>query len=288
MRFCTFLFALAVSIGLIAPSSQAQSGVRPSDPCNASNVKPPVTEADVQIARRASQILDSPEKWNRADTRVCPPGARTFSLYCALEKATDEVSGHFEHRGAAMQEARFAIEDISPKAKDYDHRLMGYNNDPSTTFADIQEVLRLLETRIANRVKEQPPASRTAATSSATVPCAPTLTSADIQIIKRVREILDSPLKWNRASSQVCHPDARTFGLYCAFEKASRDVIGNFDGNGAAIDEVRALIDQRKYPARLVDYNNDPAVTFADIQKLLQLAEDRLVRQLADDPLAGK
>jgi len=288
MRRWTPLFTLAVLIGLTAPSSRAQSGERPGDPCDESYVRPPVTKADVQIAKRARQILDSPKKWNHADTRVCPPGAGTFSLYCALEKATDEVSGNFEHRGAAMQEARFVIEDITPKGKDYDHRLMGYNNDPSTTFPDIQKVLRLLETRIAKRLKDQPPTSQTAATSSAAVSCAPKLTSADIQIIKRVREILDSPSKWNRASSQVCPPDARTFGLYCAFEKASREVKGNFDGGGAAIEEVRALIDQKKYPARLVDYNNDPAVTFADIQKLLQLVEDRLVRQLADGPLVGR
>jgi hypothetical protein len=31
------------------------------------------------------------------------------SLYCALEKATSEVTGHFAHRGAAMQEARCHI-----------------------------------------------------------------------------------------------------------------------------------------------------------------------------------
>ena len=52
-------------------------------------------------------VLNSPSKWNRADTRDCPANAKTFSLYCALETATNEVSGKFEHRGAAMQEARF-------------------------------------------------------------------------------------------------------------------------------------------------------------------------------------
>jgi hypothetical protein len=30
-------------------------------------------------------------------------------MYCALEKAPDEISGNFAHRGAAMQEARFVI-----------------------------------------------------------------------------------------------------------------------------------------------------------------------------------
>jgi hypothetical protein len=122
---------------------------------NDSEVKPPVTNADVLIAHRAGEILDTPAKWNRADNRVCPATAKTFSLYCALEKATDEVSGNFEHRGAAMQEARFVIEELVPDWKKYDHRLMGFNNDPKTTFADIQKVFRLLEERIAKRLKEQ-------------------------------------------------------------------------------------------------------------------------------------
>jgi hypothetical protein len=289
-RWIRFI-ALAVLIGLLAAPhglSQSAAATPSADPCDEAYVRPPVTKADVQIAKRARQILGSPRKWNRADTRVCTPDATTFSLYCALEKATDEVSGNFEHRGAAMQEARFVIEDISFKGKEYDHRLMGYNNDPSTTFPDIQKVLRLLESRIAKRLKDQPLTSQTAAASAAAVCPAPALTSADIQIMKRVRGILDSPSKWNRASSQECPSDAQTFGLYCAFEKASREAKGSFDGGGAAIDEVRTLIDQRKYPARLVDYNNDPAVTFADIQKLLQLVEERLERQLADGPADGK
>jgi len=31
-----------------------------------------------------------------------------------------------------------------------------------------------------------------------------------------------------------------------------------------------------KYKARLVDYNNDPTVTFADLQKFLRQLEERL------------
>lgn len=77
-----------------------QSAVATDD----SEARPPVTKSDLKIVKRARAILNSPSKWNRADTRVCPVGAKTFSLYCALEKATNEVSGNFEHRGAAMQE----------------------------------------------------------------------------------------------------------------------------------------------------------------------------------------
>ena len=114
-----------------------------------------MTKADLRIVRRAREILDSPAKWNRADTRVCPATAQTFSLYCALEKATGEVTGNFQHRGAAMQEARFVIDDIAPNAKSYHHRLMGYNNDPATTFPDIQKFFRLLNERIAQALAEQ-------------------------------------------------------------------------------------------------------------------------------------
>jgi len=142
---------ISVVVLIAATTLRAQT---PDD----SDIRPPVTKDDVRIVQRARQILNSQEKWNRADNRVCPAEAKTFSLYCALEKATDEVTGNFKHRGAAMQEARFVIEDVAPDWKKYNHRLMDYNNDPKTTFADIQNVFRLLEDRIAKRLKEEVPA----------------------------------------------------------------------------------------------------------------------------------
>jgi len=236
-----------------------------------SEARPPVTKADVQIAKRAREILDSPSKWNRADTRVCPADAKTFSLYCALEKATQEVSGNFEHRGAAMQEARFVIEAVAPNWESYDHRLMGYNNDPATTFADIQRVLQLLETRIAKRLAEGDPTP------------AQTL-AAEIQVAKRARQILDSEAKWNRACTQVCPADARNVSIYCAFSMAARDVAGVFDNRALGIREARAIISEsapnrKKYQALLVDYNNDPTTTFADVQALFQKVEERLAKR---------
>jgi hypothetical protein len=120
-----------------------------------SDAKPPVSEGDIRIVRRAREILSSPVKWNRSDNRKCPARQTTYSLYCALEKATREVSKKFEHRGAAMQEARFAIDEVLAKGNHYEHRLMDYNNDPKTTFADVQEFFTLLEERIKKRLAEQ-------------------------------------------------------------------------------------------------------------------------------------
>jgi hypothetical protein len=134
----------------VAAQAPQQSAPSNDDP----EARPPVTSADIKIARRAQQILSSAAKWNRADTRVCPTDAKTFSLYCALEAATDEVTGKFQHRGAAMQEARFIVDEVAAR-KNYEHRLQDYNNDPTTTFADIQAVLRQLQRRLTRRLTKQ-------------------------------------------------------------------------------------------------------------------------------------
>jgi len=142
--------AVLMFVVVLAPQWLAAQAADNDNP----DARPPVTNADLKIVKRARKILNSPSKWNRADTRVCPADETTFSLYCALEKATRELSGNFAHRGAAMQEARFVIEEIAP-GRNYHHRLMDFNNDPSTTFADVQKFFELLDKRIALRLKEE-------------------------------------------------------------------------------------------------------------------------------------
>jgi hypothetical protein len=56
-----------------------------------------------------------------------------------------------------MQEARFVIDEIAPNRKNYKHRLMDFNNDPTTKFADIQKFFRLLADRITKRLTEESP-----------------------------------------------------------------------------------------------------------------------------------
>lgn len=145
MKVISFaVFALCVTLH---PQNSKFSG--PSD------ANPPVSPTDLQIVQRARKLLDSPAKWNRADNRKCPATETTYSLYCALEKATDEVSGNFQHRGAVMQQARFAIDEVLAKGNHYQHRLMNYNNDPKTTFADVQKFFDVVEERIKKQLAAQ-------------------------------------------------------------------------------------------------------------------------------------
>jgi hypothetical protein len=94
---------------------------------------------DREIVRRASAILASDAAWNRADNRKCPAVATTWSIYCAMEKATIEVSGAFHHRRPALQVVR-EIVDERTAGRPYDHRLMDYNNDPTTHLADVRSL----------------------------------------------------------------------------------------------------------------------------------------------------
>jgi hypothetical protein len=145
-----FLFFLCI-LSLAAQGAQAQDAKINDSP----DANPPVSESDLRIVQRARQILDSADKWNRQDNRKCPATQTTYSVYCALEKATVEVTGNFEHRGAVMQQARFAIDEVLAKGNNYHHRLMGYNNDPKTTFADVQKLFDIVEERIKKELASQ-------------------------------------------------------------------------------------------------------------------------------------
>jgi hypothetical protein len=99
--------------------------------------------------KRAAVILSSERVWNRADTRECSPADTKWSIYCAMEKATVEVAGGFHHRRLALQVVRKIVEERSA-GKPYKHRLMDYNNDPATRFADVQTLFTEALQRMKN------------------------------------------------------------------------------------------------------------------------------------------
>jgi hypothetical protein len=92
---------------------------------------------DRSIVRRAAAILSTTAVWNRADNRECPNDARAWSIYCAMAKATVEITGAFQHRRPALEVVR-EIVDERAATRNYQHRLMDYNNDPTTRLSDVQ------------------------------------------------------------------------------------------------------------------------------------------------------
>ena len=113
-----------------------------------------VTDEDLRILQRADAILSTPAVWNRHDTRVCDAADKSWSLFCALERASLDVLGEYRHREVALQEVRFAVEDAT-KGVEFEHRLMDYNNLPTTTFEDIKTILHVATDRVAKRLDTQ-------------------------------------------------------------------------------------------------------------------------------------
>jgi hypothetical protein len=102
---------------------------------------------DLAIVRRAAAILSSESSWNRADNRQCPEYASKWSIYCALEKAEIELAGGFHHRRPAAEVVRELVDQRTAN-REYHHRLMEYNNDPTTHLEDIQSLFKEAETKI--------------------------------------------------------------------------------------------------------------------------------------------
>lgn len=270
------LLPLLLALPLIAQSGDA--------PATNYVAKTPVTTADLRIAERASRIVGSRTKWNRNDTDKCPAGAKAFSLYCGLEKAGREVNGKEDDRSAVMQEARITADLMAPTK--YGARLVDYNNDPATTFQDVQEFFRILRNRLSRRMAEETQGAMTAARGEGISQSRPPVTEADLRIVRRAREILDSPGKWNRADNRKCPPEARTVSLYCALEQATQEVSGKFAHRDPAMQEARFVIEDVSpnapyYNHRLMDFNNDPSTMFFDVQKFFQLLEERVSKRLA-------
>ncbi|HEX4681154.1 MAG TPA: hypothetical protein VH277_00525, partial [Gemmatimonadaceae bacterium] len=94
---------------------------------------------DREILIRAMKILASDSVWNRADNRQCRATATTWSIYCAVERAEVEVTGGSHHRRPAGELVREVVDERT-KARNYHHRMMDYNNDPTTTLSDVRSV----------------------------------------------------------------------------------------------------------------------------------------------------
>lgn len=98
------------------------------------------SDFDREIVERAAEILSSASRWNRSDSRTCPEAAAVWSVYCALERATVEVSGGFHHRRPALEVVRQIVGERAV-GRGYRHRLMDYNNDPSQVERDRSDLV---------------------------------------------------------------------------------------------------------------------------------------------------
>ena len=114
----------------------------------------PVDRHDFTILDSADMRLSNPSVWDRADDRKCSEQDETFSLYCSLYFGSMDTIGEYQHRRTALQEVRFAIEDATD-GREFNHRLMDFNNLPETSFGDIKEIINTARIRVQARLSLQ-------------------------------------------------------------------------------------------------------------------------------------
>ena len=114
----------------------------------------PVTDDDLRILLQTAELLKDESAWNRKDDRECVDDEATGkrSLFCALQRASIDVLGVYDHRRVALQEVRFAVEDAT-RGQEFHHRLRDFNNLPTTRLVDIRKVLRVATDRVESRLK---------------------------------------------------------------------------------------------------------------------------------------
>jgi hypothetical protein len=117
----------------------------------ANNHLPP-TQDDIRIIQRAMALMSDETAWNREDDRACPANPRKWSLFCALEQATREVSGGVHYRQPALQMVREVLNEVGGNRLGK-HRLMDFNNHPDTTLAEIHGLLNTAQARLETRLR---------------------------------------------------------------------------------------------------------------------------------------
>lgn len=120
---------------------------------DASRQSPP-TPDDLKIIKRAKELISSPSKWNRKDNRQCKPTDETYSIFCAMMKAQNEILEQPHYRQPAMQAFREVLNTMGQGRFDK-HRLQDWNNHPDTTFEEVQKLFDVTYERLDTLMKEK-------------------------------------------------------------------------------------------------------------------------------------
>jgi len=102
----------------------------------------------------------------------------------------------------------------------------------------------------------------------------------DLEIVARARELLPQDDVWDREDDRNCENDGSSISLYCALAKATAEVMGRYQHRQPAMQAARIVI-RAEWPDRVVshglmDFNNDPRTTMADVRRVFTLAEEAL------------
>jgi hypothetical protein len=109
-------------------------------------------------------------------------------------------------------------------------------------------------------------------------------TAEDIVIVGRAIELLANTSVWNKEDDRKCPPNPVKWSLFCAMMQATTEVSGGVHYRQPAMQTVREVLNEvgvgRFKLHRIMDYNNHPDTTLAEVHALLKTAQSRLEQKL--------
>lgn len=109
-------------------------------------------------------------------------------------------------------------------------------------------------------------------------------TADDLRIIRRAIELLPREEVWNKADTRQCPKGQPKLSVFCALIQATEEIAGGYHYRQPAMQAVREVVNEvggaRVDKHRLMDYNNHPDTTLAEIHAMLRMAQARLERRL--------
>jgi hypothetical protein len=106
----------------------------------------------------------------------------------------------------------------------------------------------------------------------------------DLAIIDRALVLLPNNGVWNKSDNRECPAGQVKLSLFCALMQANTEIAGGVHYRQPAMQAVREelnLVDAARIKThRIMDYNNHPDTTLAEVHALLRRARDRVAHEM--------
>lgn len=109
-------------------------------------------------------------------------------------------------------------------------------------------------------------------------------TAADIAIISRAIDLLPNESVWNKNDNRQCPAGQSKISMFCALAQATTEISGGIHYRQPAAQAVREALNavdaKRIKTHRIMDFNNHPDTTLAEIHAVLNAARAKLEKDI--------
>jgi len=114
----------------------------------------------------------------------------------------------------------------------------------------------------------------------------PPASELDVRVIGLAEGLLKDSLTWRRDDDRQCQDDSETnrWSLFCALKHASIEVTGEYNHHNTVVQTARSVINEmipdHGFAHTLMDFNNSPTTTHADVLFVLRQAKIRIMNEI--------